>query len=128
LLEALVAMAIIGASFGAILQMQSNLVRSLRTVENAHVEAAWRANLVEVAASIEDPLHRTGQLSFPTGEKIEWRSKDDGRSLTSPSRLGLRTRGGWTVELGPVEFVVTKEQELVLRTETFATTATRPEP
>lgn len=126
LLEALVALAIIGAAFGAILELQAQLVRGLDTVAAAHSNAAWRMNALEVAAMIERDEDRTGEIVWDDGTRLSWRPAD-GEAWTSPNRIGQRMRGTWTVTLAPVEFTVTRNGRKLLQTQRLAVSAA-PDP
>jgi hypothetical protein len=123
LLEALVAMAIIGSAFGAILELQAQLVRGLDKVAAAHANAAWRLNALEIAAMIEREEDRTGAIEWPDGARLSWRSAE-GEAWRSPNRVGMRVRGSWTVTLAPVDFTLTKDGRTLLQTQRLAVSAT----
>jgi len=122
LLEAIVALAIIGSAFGAILELQAQLLRGLDTVAAAHSRAAWRLNAVEVAAMISRDGERTGAIEWSDGARMSW-SPADGPSWSSPNRVGMRVRGVWRVTLAPVAFTVTQDGRQILKTERLAVSA-----
>lgn len=122
LLEAIVALAIIGSAFGAILELQAQLVRGLDTVAAAHSKAAWRMNAVEVAAMISRDSERTGVIEWSDGARMSW-APASGPSWSSPNRVGMRVRGIWRVTLAPVTFTVVKDGRQILKTERLAVSA-----
>jgi type II secretory pathway component PulK len=125
LLEALVALAIIATSFGAILEMQAQLVKSLSAVQRAHERAQWRLNLVEVASSLDHDTVEQGQLDWPDGGRIEWRKASD--RATRPFRLGSRMRGASTVTLADVSLKAEKSGREIA-SETISVTVATPPP
>lgn len=129
LLEALIAMAIIGTAFGAILELQANLVRGLDRVAAAHARAAWSLNAVELAAMIEREGDRTGTFDFEDGSRISWSPAPGANEWDSPTRRGLRMRGGWDAKLAWVDFVVRDKGNEVVRLRRLAVSAEpTPEP
>lgn len=123
LLEALIAMAIIGTAFGAILELQANLVRGLDRVNAAHTRAAWSLNAVELAAMIEREADRSGTFDFEDGSRISWSPAPGATEWDSPSRRGLRMRGAWDAKLGWVDFVVRDKGNEVVRLRRLAVSA-----
>lgn len=127
LLEAVVALVIIGAGFGAVMELQGQLVRSLQAIERAHARALWRLNAVEVAASIERMEDRTGALAWPDGSRLEWGPAEDAQApLERPNRVGLRQAGTWRVTLAPIVFTATAQGRLVVRQRLLAVSAEPP--
>lgn len=123
LLESLVALAIIGSAFGAILELQAQLVRGLDTVADAHRKAAWRLNAIEIASMIERDGDRTGFIDWSDGTRLTW-EPGGGGDFRSPNRVGLRMRGAWLVTLAPVKFTVTRDGRALFKTERLAVSAT----
>ncbi len=129
LLEALIAMAIIGTAFGAILELQANLVRGLDRVASAHTRTAWSLNVIELAAMIEREGDRTGTIDFEDGSRISWSPALGTNEWDSPSRRGLRMRGRWDAKLAWVDFVVHDKGNEVVRLRRLAVSAEpAPEP
>lgn len=127
LLEALVALAIIATSFGAILEMQAQLVRSLSAVQRAHERAQWRLNLVEVAASLDAETLEGGEFVWSSDARVNWRKSSE--RAVRPNRLGQRTRGGSTVTLADVELeAVVKGRSIARETMSVVVATTPPEP
>jgi len=128
LLEALVALAILGAGFGAVLDLQAQLVRGLAAVERAHQRTTWRLNAIEIAASVQREADRTGTVVFRDGSQIDWRPGDSTRSWSNPSREGFRERGVWRVTLAPVAVVARQRGQEVFSGEQMAVSAELPPP
>jgi prepilin-type N-terminal cleavage/methylation domain-containing protein len=122
LLEALVAMAIIGSAFGAILELQAQLVRGLDKVTAAHSISAWRLNAVEIASMISREEDRRGTIEWEDGTRLSWQPAS-GDAWRSPNRIGLRVRGNWTVTLAPIDFTVTRNGRTLLKTQRLAVSA-----
>lgn len=128
LLEAIVALVIIGSGFAAVMELQGQLVRSLQTVERAHARAMWRLNAVEVAASLEQEDDRTGVIAWPDGSRLEWRPSDAQPRIERPNRMGMRQSGAWRIGLAPVAFTATVNGQAILTQDVLAVTATAPPP
>jgi prepilin-type N-terminal cleavage/methylation domain-containing protein len=125
LLEALIALAIIGTAFGAVLELQANLVRGLYRVEAAHKSAVWSLNATEIGAMIERERDRAGAFDFDDGSRITWQPATGSERWESPTRMGVRMRGEWIAALASIDYVVIEKGEEIVRTRRLAVTAER---
>ncbi len=125
LLEAVVALVIIGTAFTTILTLQAQLTRSLDAVTRANERALWRRNAVEVAASLGSEADRTGALTWRDGATLEWRPDADA-GLTRPNRTSMRQAGVWKVHLAPVAFTARTGARTIITESILAATADTP--
>lgn len=125
LLEAIVALVIIGSAFAAVLEQQAQLTHTLDAVRRAHERAIWRRNAVEVASSLEREADRSGSMSWTGGIALDWRPSADVGQIRN-NRIGSRTAGAWTVHLARVNFAVRKEGRTLLQESILVATADPP--
>ncbi len=121
LLEALVALTIIGSAFGAILSLQSQLVLSLEAVQRAHARAIWMGNINEIASSLDSKAIKSGRLEITRNVEVKWNAAGPG--WEKPNRVSSREAGNWIVRLTPMLFEVRADSELVLSQRRLVVTA-----
>jgi type II secretory pathway pseudopilin PulG len=121
LMEAIVAMSIVAGALTTILALQAQLVSDLSAIERSATRAAWRLNVVEVAAAQMGAEPLRSPLSVGPAE-IAW--SDNGAPLAEGLvRVGQKETGRWTVTIAPVEFRVTQGGRTVLVTNQRVTRA-----
>lgn len=125
LLEALVALTIIGSAFGAILSLQSQLVMSLDSVQRAHERASWIGNINEIADSLEYDNAKSGRLEIADNLDVRWQAVE-GQGWERANRIALRQGGNWTVRLTPIDFEVRKGETVLLKQRRLVVTAEPP--